>query len=289
MTGRRARSKGRNRTVIRLIATDLDDTLLNEKSDLSPRTEAALRAAMDAGCGIALSSGRMLEAMLPFAERIGVNAPMLLYNGAMLYDHNTDETIYAPRIAFETALAIVKWAEAEGYYMQVYPGKGYYCREIVEHTRRYAASIHVDPVEVHMPLSRWMEAHPSDMQKMLLIDTPEGADRAKAELQRAFPHGACFLKSRAHYLEIAPENVDKGRSLAKLAEHLGIAREEVMAFGDGQNDVPMLEYAGDGWAMANACREALACTDLIAPPNTEDGVAQVIERYLREGRLGKQA
>ena len=69
--------------MIRLIATDLDDTLLNERSDLNPRTLEALSAAMAAGCGISLSSGRMLEAMLPLAERIGVNAPMLLYDAVV--------------------------------------------------------------------------------------------------------------------------------------------------------------------------------------------------------------
>ena len=81
--------------MIRLIATDLDDTLLDATAALTERTRRALDAAMALGCGITLSSGRMMEAMLPFAERIGVNAPMLLYNGAMIYDHRTDETLFA--------------------------------------------------------------------------------------------------------------------------------------------------------------------------------------------------
>ncbi len=272
--------------VIRLIATDLDDTLLDGHSALTDRTRRALTAAMAAGCGVSLSSGRMLEAMLPFARGIPVNAPMLLYNGAMIYDHNTDETLYAPRIARETALGIVELAERMGLSIQLYPGKGYFCSEIIAHTAAYARQIHVDATPVHMPMSEWLRRNPADMQKMLIIDTPEGADRAQAALREAFPHGACFLKSKAHYLEIAPEGVDKGRSLAFLAEHLGLRPDEVMAFGDGQNDVPMLEYAGFGYAMANACPQALACTPLIAPPNTEDGVAQVIEKYLEAGELG---
>ena len=272
--------------MIRLIASDLDDTLLDGHSDLSPRTQAALSAAMAAGCGVALSSGRMMEATLPFARRIGVNAPMLLYNGAMIYNHNTDETLFAPRIAFETSLNIVKLAESLGLYIQLYPGKGYYCSEICDHTRAYARQIHVDAIPVHMPMSQWLSQNPADMQKMLIIDTPEGVDRAQAALREAFPRGACYLKSKAHYLEIAPEGVNKGQSLAFLAEYLGLTPEEVMAFGDGQNDVPMLEYAGAGYAMANACGEALACTPLIAPPNTEDGVARVIEQYLAEGKIG---
>ena len=272
--------------MIRLIATDLDDTLLNERSALTGRSLAALRAAMDMGCGVSLSSGRMLEAMLPFAEQIGVNAPMLLYNGAMIYDHNTDETLYAARVPRALALDIVRLIEDEGFYVQLYPGKGYFCSEIRDCTRAYAKQINVEATPVHMPMARWLEEHPSDMQKMLIIDTPDGADRIQALLGEAFPKGACYLKSKAHYLEIAPEGVNKGQSLAFLAKHLGLTPDEVMAFGDGQNDVPMLEYAGFGYAMANACPEALTCTPFIAPPNTEDGVAQVIERYLAEGKIG---
>ena len=275
--------------VIRLIATDLDDTLLNAASDLSPRTAAALDAAMAAGCGIALNSGRMLEATLPFAERIGVNAPMLLYNGAMIYDHRTGETIHAQRVPFETALGIARLLEGMGFYFQVYPGMGYYCPEILDCTRRYAASIRVKATPVHMPMSAWLEQNPADLQKLLLIDTPEGADRAQAALLEAFPAGANYLKSRPGYLEIAPEGVDKGRSLAALAGHLGLARDEIMAFGDGQNDAPMLACAGVGVAMENACPQAKASADIIAPPNTEDGVAQVIEQFLREGKIGPMA
>lgn len=272
--------------MIRLIATDLDDTLLNENSELTDRTMAALKSAMAAGCRIALSSGRMLESMVLFAERIGVNAPMLLYNGAMIYDHNTDETIYAPRIKYEVALKIAEIAERLGVYFQVYPGKGYFCNEKCEHTDFYEKSVKVIAQAVHKPMSQWMRENPGDVQKILIIDTVDGATHAMEVLKKEVASGACFFKSRAHYVEIVPENVDKGSSLKKLGEHLGIAREEIMAFGDGQNDVAMLEYAGHGYAMENACAEALACTDLIAPRNTEDGVAQVIERYLKEGNLG---
>ena len=272
--------------MIRLIATDLDDTLLDASSALTERSLAALRAAMDAGCGVALSSGRMMEATLPFARKIGVNAPMLLYNGAMIYDHNTGETIYAPRIAYETALGIVRLVERMGYYIQLYPGEGYFCSEIRDCTRAYAKQINFEATPVHMPMAQWLEQNPQDMQKMLIIDTPEGADRIQAALYEAFPHGACYLKSKAHYVEIAPEGVNKGHSLGILARHLGLTPDEVMAFGDGQNDAPMLEYAGYGYAMANACPQALAAAPFTAPPNTEDGVAQVIERYLSDGRIG---
>ena len=274
--------------MIRLIATDLDDTLLNGMNELSPRTKAALDAAMALGCGVTLSSGRMVEAMLPFAQKIGVNAPMLLYNGALLWNHATDETLYANRVPFEIALGVLRVIEAAGSYVQVYPGRGYYCTEILPRTEAYARQIGVAPTATHMPMSKWLEAHPGDVQKLLVIDDgPERADALQAKLRAAFPHGASFMKSKPHYIEIMPEGVDKGASMKRLAELLGVKPEEVMAFGDGQNDVPMLRFAGYGYAMANGCAEARACTSNIAPPNTEDGVAQVIERYLARGELGR--
>ena len=274
--------------MIRLIAADLDDTLLNEKSALTERTLAALRAAMAVGCGVTLSSGRMTEAMLPFAEQISVNAPMLLFNGALLYDHNADRTLYARRVPHEIALGVARVVEAADSYVQVYPGRGYYCREALERTHNYARQIGVPPTATHMPMSRWLEENPGDVLKLLVIETSaESADALQKRLREAFPCGASFLKSKPHFIEVMPEGVDKGASMAKLAELLGLRSEEVMCFGDGQNDVPMLKFAGAGWAMANGCADARACTDLIAPPNTEDGVAQVIEAYLTRGELGR--
>ena len=272
--------------MIRLIATDLDDTLLNERGDVNPRVLDALKAAMALGCGVTLSSGRMLEAMLPLAGKIGVNAPMLLYNGAMAYDIARDEVLFADQLPFETALEIARLCESAGYYIQAYPGRGYFCPRVTDATRRYAASIRVEPTPVNMPIAEWMAQNPSGMQKLLLVDTVEGADRAKEMLKAAFPTGANFLKSRPHYVEIAPEGVDKGAALLRLAGLLGLDRSEVMAFGDGQNDVTMIAAAGVGVSMQNGCPEARAAADRIAPPNTEDGVAQVIEEYLEKGLIG---
>ena len=97
--------------MIRLIATDLDDTLLDARSDVTERTCRALERAMDAGVMISLSSGRMTEAMVPFAERLGVNAPMILYNGALIYDHRDGRTLYANSIPAETALNVARMVE----------------------------------------------------------------------------------------------------------------------------------------------------------------------------------
>ena len=271
--------------MIRLIATDMDDTLLDRSSSLTARTHEALRKAMDAGVMISLSSGRMPESMLPFASEIGVNAPMILFNGALIYDHRTDETLFSNPIPADTAKKVAQMIEAEGIYLQVYPGKGYYCNHRCGHTDKYEASIRVPCTELGVPVSQWMH---EDMVKMLAIASPEEIDALQQKLRAAFPAGVNFMKSKAHYLEIVAEGIDKGRAIRVLAEKLGLETDEIMAFGDGQNDKTMIAAAGLGVAMENAVAQCKAEAKLIAPPSWEDGVAQVIERFLNEGKFTKE-
>ena len=166
--------------MIRLIATDMDDTLLDASSSLTDRTAAALRRAMDAGVMLSLSSGRMTESMAPFARNVGVNAPMILYNGAMIYDHRTDETLYANAIDAETALQVARRIEEMGIYLQIYPGKGYYCNRRCAYTERYETSIRVPCTELGRPVSQWMTG---GMVKMLAIAEPEVINAAQKALR----------------------------------------------------------------------------------------------------------
>lgn len=271
--------------MIRLIAADMDDTLLDAGSNLTARTLDVLQKAMAQGVMVSLSSGRMTESMLPFAQKIGVNAPMILFNGALIYDHRTDTTLFSNPIPADIALGVAKMIEQMGIYLQIYPGKGYYCNHRCEHTDRYEASIRVKCTELGVPVSQWMQG---GMVKMLAIATPEVIDDAQKKLRAAFPKGVNFMKSKAHYLEIVGEGIDKGSAIRVLAEKLGISTDEIMAFGDGQNDASMLAAAGWGVAMENAVEECKAVAKLIAPRNTEDGVAQVIEKMLIEGKFTKE-
>lgn len=270
--------------MFRLIAADMDDTLLGADSDIAPRTVHALHAAMDAGAQIVLASGRMTESMLPFAKCIGVNAPMIAYNGAMVCDYRDGRTLFADLIDAETARSVAKALESMGIYLQVYPGDGYYCRSICDLSEKYAQSIRVMPRETNAPLSEWIDV---GLVKMLAIAPPEIIDPAHAMLQRQFPSGIHFMKSRPNYLEIVAEGIDKAATLKRLSQRLNVAPEEILAFGDGQNDAAMLAFAGCGAAMENACGECKREADLIAPRNTEHGVAQVVERLLAEGKIGR--
>ena len=267
----------------RLIASDMDDTLLDGAGKLTKRTVDALRRAMDAGVYVVLASGRMLESARPFAEQIGVNAPMVLYNGAMVYDLAAQATVSSRFIPYETAKAICEKAEAEDIYVQVYPGEGYFAREHTKYTDLYEASIKVECGITGTPLSQWITG---GQVKMLFIGEKEDTAGRIARFSEAFPD-VSFMMSRPNYVEIVPKNVDKRYALEETIRHLGVKPEECVAFGDGQNDVSMLKYVGAGYCVENASQGVKDQCELFAPSNAEDGCARMIERLLDEGKLGK--
>ena len=271
-----------------LIVGDLDDTLLDPKGELSPRTLAALHGAIEAGARVTFATGRMVEAASFFAGQLGINAPLIAYNGALVYDLFAERTVSRLEIPMATARAICKLAEETGLYMQAYPGDRYFCAERCEHTARYAASIHVRAWETpgHQPLSEWIS---SGQLKLLGIGAAEAMPEILTRFRTAFPEGVDFYMSKPTYMETVSATANKANALKALAESLGIKRENVLAFGDGQNDIAMLEYAGCGCAVANASAEVRARADRVVAANSEDGVAREIERLLAAGQIGKGA
>ena len=267
----------------RLIAADMDDTLLAPDSRLTKRTIEALNKAMDAGAYVMLATGRMLESALPFAEETGVNAPLLLYNGAWLYDRKNDKTLFSNVIKKDTAKAICKMAREMGLYIQAYPGKGYYAEKRTAYTDAYAKQIRVDCVITGVPLDEFID---SDCFKLLIIGEKEETPGNIKKFSEAFPE-ISFMMSKPHYIEIVAKGIDKAATLEAAIAHLGIKREEVLAFGDGQNDLSMLKFAGKGYCMANALESVKAKCDTFAPSNARDGVAQVIEELLEKGEIGR--
>lgn len=271
-----------------LIVGDLDDTLLDPKGELSPRTLAALHEAIEAGARVTFATGRMVEAASFFAGQLGINAPLIAYNGALVYDLFAERTVSRLEIPMATARAICKLAEETGLYMQAYPGDRYFCAERCEHTARYSASIHVRAWETpgHQPLSEWIS---SGQLKLLGIGAAEAMPEILTRFRTAFPEGVDFYMSKPTYMETVSATANKANALKALAESLGIKRENVLAFGDGQNDIAMLEYAGCGCAVANASAEVRARADRVVAANSEDGVAREIERLLAAGQIGKGA
>lgn len=268
--------------VIRMIVTDLDGTLLAGKSDLPEGNIIALRRAMDAGVRVVIASGRMVEATLPIAQKIGVNAPISLFNGAMTYDMENDRILRGTTIPRNTAVRVLEEIEARGLYVQAFPGRGFYVEEKNDWTLYYENRINVIGTAVGQKLSQWLK---TDVFKLLCLGKSAQLFALIEELSPLFPE-VNFVKSGETHLEIIAQGVDKASGLRDISECTGIGPEEMIVFGDEMNDLPMLRYAGTAYAMENAAECVKREITNIAPLNTVCGVARIVNRYLDEGKMG---
>lgn len=268
--------------MIRMIATDLDGTLLAGKSNLPEENIKALQRAMEAGVRVVLSSGRIIEAMTFLSEKIKVNAPLICYNGAMVYDPLSDEILYGKTVPCETAVKVLREIEKTGVHVQACPGRSYFFPEYNSWTTYYEDKVGPRGQAVHMPLSDWLK---DDVYKLLCLGESHLLEKLARELAPVFPD-VSFIKSADMHLEIVASGVDKSDGLKFLSESMGIHPEEIMAFGDEHNDLGMLDFAGAGYLMENAPTDIPRANYKIAPRNTDCGVARIVNLYLNEGRMG---
>lgn len=269
--------------MIRMIVSDLDGTLLAGGNNIPEKNIAALRRAMDAGVQVVLCSGRMIEATLPIAEAVEANAPMVLFNGAMVYDRESDHILSGHTIPRETAVAVLKEIEGMGCYVQAFPGRGYFYEAETEWTRYYSAKISVPGRAVGQRLSAWLE---TDVYKLLALGTAAELDALAAALAPRFPE-VCFVKSAETHLEVVTAGVDKATGLKELTAISGVGPDEMLGFGDEANDLPLLHYVGHAHVMENAPENVRRQIRRMAPKNTEAGLAKIVNQYLDEGKMGR--
>ncbi|MDL2205702.1 Cof-type HAD-IIB family hydrolase [Eubacteriales bacterium OttesenSCG-928-N13] len=267
---------------IRMIVMDMDDTLLTHDRRVTERTLDALNEAKRRGAYIVLASGRMTESMLDVARLVDVNAPLIAYNGGAIYDSKSGRYTHENTVSLDVAREVSLLAEEHRLYIQGYWGGEYYFDREIDYSRAYANSIGKQGIALNQPLSGCMEQDPF---KLLMIDEPDRIAQFLPLLQQRFKGRLSCVTSKPIYIECTAPNADKGEALHVLALDLGIARDEILAFGDGGNDLGMLQYAGFGYAMGNASEHVRNKAKHVAPSNDEDGLAQVVEQLLARGEI----
>jgi Cof subfamily protein (haloacid dehalogenase superfamily) len=261
---------------VRTFACDLDRTLIGKDAELRPRTRTAIAAARAAGIHVILVTGRMFRSVRPYAEEAGIDDPVVCYQGAVVADPVTGRFLRHEPIPLELAREAIEAVEAEGYPLNCYVDDELFVARHTPASEAYASFQHL---EVHAvgDLFAWLTEPPT---KLVAVGDPVELDGLEVRMHARFGGRMYISKSLPHFLEFAGPEVTKGSGLAFLAEHLGFTAAETVAFGDGENDVELLEWAGYGVAVENAHDRVLAVADLVCPPVTEEGVAQVIEAYL---------
>ncbi len=259
---------------LKLAAIDLDGTLLGSDHALSERNLQAVKRVADSGINVVLASGRQWHTIVKFANQIGLppSSPIIAYNGAIIRTVSGG-TFYHKPVPAHFAEEIVRDCAAGGYHLNYYLDDVLYVREDTHWGRLYEKRTGTKAVVGD--LTRFDGQEPT---KLLLIDTPETTNRLLKRYQDKYGKALYITKTDDEYLEFMNPAVSKSVALAEAAKRLHVTAAECAAFGDSFNDLPMLEWAGVGVAVENAKPELKAVADLIAPANTADGVAVVLER-----------
>ena len=218
----------------------------------------------------------MFRSVRPYLEEAGLDDPVICYQGAVVADPATGRFLRHEPIPLELAREAVTALQEEEFHVNCYVGDELYVAELTPEAEGYA-SFQQLPVHAVGDLLTWLAEPPT---KLVTIDEPEVLDGLEARLKARFDGRLYISKSLPYFLEFASPEVTKASGLAFLAEHLGFTAERTVAFGDGENDVELLEWAGFGVAVANAHERVLASADWICPSAAEEGVAQAIEAFL---------
>ena len=290
----------------KLLALDLDGTVLKPDLSISPAVLAAIAAAQAHGVHVTIATGRMFGATLPFAEKIGIAGPLICFQGGLIRDSRDGAVLFhepvpaalageAIELLLERDIFAIAYIDERLWIASPRPELDLY---LGWHPERPEVVVNPDLANTIASaasarlLSQGEASHTADLvtavvahppTKILFVAEPPVVERECARLAEHFAGRLLAFRSHAMFGELTHPRVSKGAALARLAEQLGIAREDVIAIGDHENDVPMLEWAGLGLAMGNAIPEARAAANHVIPSVQDDGVAWAIERFVLKG------
>ena len=239
---------------------------------LHPRTLAALGRARDAGLPVIVVTGRMVKSVRQAIAPAGLHDPVICYQGAVVAEADGTWLRHEP-LPLELARETIAALADEGYSPNVYVDDELYVAADTEEARRYGELNRID-FHVVGDLLEWLSAPPT---KLVCVGDPAALDDVEVRMKERFGAREYISKSLPYFLEFAQAGVTKGAGLDFLAEHMGFTPEETIAFGDGENDLELVDWAGYGIAVGNAHEQVKALADWVCPPVTEEGVAQVLE------------
>jgi Cof subfamily protein (haloacid dehalogenase superfamily) len=263
---------------IALIAVDVDGTLLTPDNRVTEASIAAAQQACDQGLAIVLISGRPPFGVLPAARRLGLSGVLIAYNGAYIIDCVNDEVLLNRTLSAENARRAVKIIRQHGLYTGYYAGMNWLVEKVCDEMRFEQNALGCAPKVV----SDLITEAPSRPNKLIVIEKEVGErlERGYRALRAALPDVNIHYSSPDSF-EVVDGNTSKADALAFLARRMGIEPEMVMAIGDSHNDLSMLSFAGLAVAMGNAPPEVKEAADWVVMSNTEDGVAEAIQRLLQ--------
>ncbi len=269
----------------KIITLDLDGTLTNAQKEITPRTLQALLRAQEEGIIVVLASGRPTYGIAPLADQLHLDhfgGFVLSYNGGKIIDWRTRSVVYEQVLHPSLPPRLHTYAEREGLPILTYTEKEILtAHEGEDEYMAEEARINKMPVRRVPDFLKAVRELGGSPTKCLMTGHPDRLIPLVEEMQADLGEEMEIFRSAPFFIELMPKGIDKAQSLQRLLDHLGLQREQLVACGDGFNDLTMIRFAGLGVAMANAEEAVKAEADYITASNEEDGVADVVERFLQ--------
>lgn len=263
---------------IRLLAIDLDDTLLKDDLSISPYTLKVIEQVQARGVMVAISTGRMPRSAQNRISQLKLNFPIIACHGALIKENTSGEFIWRKVIDKDLAKIVLDKITEEKLYCQIYRKDDVFVQELNEWSDLCYHMSGIFPQKADF--MEVLENEPDGLEKIITIGNEERILQSFEHLHSIFKDRIYVTMSKPIFIEMINVEANKGTALKYLAEHNNIPREEIMAIGDGLNDVEMIEYAGIGVAMGNADLRLKEKADYITASNEEEGVALAIEEFV---------
>jgi Cof subfamily protein (haloacid dehalogenase superfamily) len=260
----------------KMVAIDVDDTLITDDRIVTEGTKAALAAAVEQGVMITLATGRMYASAKQIAGQIDLNVPLITYQGALIKNLLDETVLYERYVPQDIAEFLFEYAQKHNLHLQVYHEDQLFAKEENQKLIDYSKLSNV-PYQIEPDLEKLLS---KPFAKMLIIDNPDYLDTLALDLNEVIGDKIHMTKSKPHFLEIMHKEGTKGHALKFLADHFNYDCSEVIAIGDSWNDHEMLEVAGLGVAMENAIEALKEIADYITLSNNDEGVKHVIEKFV---------
>ena len=266
-----------------IIALDLDGTLTNSEKNITPRTFDALMKAQREGVRLVLASGRPTFGIAALANQLQLadyGGYVLSYNGGRIIDWCEKTVIFSQVVDQKLVPILYDFAEKAHLPIVTYLPEAILASKNEGEYLAEEARINGMPIVVAQNFVEEAMQIAGGSTKFLIPGEPELLIQLESEMKAALSEQMEVFRSAPFFLELPPKGIDKAQSLQRLLTHLGLERESLMAFGDGFNDLSMIQFAGQGVAMANAVEEVKSIADFVTTSNEEDGIAHALEQLL---------
>lgn len=264
---------------IKLIAVDLDGTLLNSQHAMTERTEKALRAAMDKGVIVIIATGKTFSSARDVIARLKLTTPGVYLQGLAVYTGD-GSVRHQQTLDPEIARQVITFCEDRGFTVVAYSGTRILVRAVTSENRILAEKYHEPEPETVGPLQNVLNETPINKLVVMKVGDARKITALRWQLDKQLGNKARMTQALTDMLEILPKGASKGAALKVLLRELGVAAANVLAIGDGENDLEMIELAGIGVAMGNGAQKLRDAADFVTGSNDEDGVALAVEKYI---------